>query len=114
MYTLTNSVRLIGNLGAAPIVKDTNAGGKVANFSIATRSFSKDKEGNKVEETEWHKIVVWGKQAETVEKYLEKGSQVAVEGMLKTRKYTDKDGIERYSTEIVANDFQMLGSRKSE
>lgn len=114
MNTLTNSVRLIGNLGAAPVVKETSTGGKLANFTLATRSYSKDKDGNKVEETEWHKIVVWGKQAEIVEKYLDKGSQIAIEGMLKTRKYTDKDGIDRYSTEIVVNEFQMMGTKKGE
>lgn len=111
MNALSNSVRLLGNLGKEPVVKTFSNGGKVASFSLATKSFSKDKEGNRVEETDWHNLVVWGKQAEIAEKYLSKGSQIAVEGMLKNRKYTDSDGNDKYITEVVVNEFQMIGKK---
>lgn len=111
MNALSNSVRLLGNLGKEPVIKTFSNGGKVANFSLATKSFSKDKDGNRVEETDWHNLVVRGKQAEIVEKYLTKGSQIAVEGMLKSRKYTDSDGHDKYITEVVVNEFQMMGRK---
>ncbi len=113
MNALSNSVRLLGNLGKEPVIKSLTNGGKLATFSLATKSFSKDKDGNRKEETDWHNLVVWGKQAEIVEKYLTKGSQIAVEGMLKSRKYTDSEGHDKYVTEVVVNEFQMM-SRKPE
>lgn len=111
MNTLSNSVRLLGNLGKEPVIKTFSDGGKIANFSLATTSFSKDKEGNRKEDTDWHNVVIKGKLAEIAEKYLTKGSQIAVEGMLKNRKYTDSDGHDKYITEVVVNEFQMMGKK---
>ncbi len=112
MNTLVNSVRLMGNLGKDPIIKEFSNGGKIANFSLATIYISKDKDGNKVEETDWHNIVIKGKQAEVVEKYLTKGSKIAIEGRLVNRKYTDSAGVEKYITEVIANEFQFVGAKK--
>ncbi len=111
MNNLKNSVRLIGNLGMSPEVKETANGKKLAKFSIATNESYKDENGQKVEETIWHNLIVWGKQADIAEKYLTKGSEVAIEGKLSNRNYTDKDGIKRYVTEIIVNEFLMLGNR---
>ena len=111
MNNLKNSVRLIGNLGMNPEVKETTNGKKLAKFSVATNESYRDEKGNEVKETQWHNLVVWGKQAEIVEKYLKKGSEVAIEGKLSTRNYTDKDGVKRYVTEIVVNEFMMLGGK---
>lgn len=111
MNNLKNSVRLIGNLGMSPEVKETANGKKLAKFSIATNESYKDENGQKVEETMWHNLIVWGKQADIAEKYLTKGSEVAIEGKLSNRNYTDKDGIKRYVTEIIVNEFLMLGNR---
>jgi len=113
MNALINSVRLMGNLGKDPVVKSFSDGGKIANCTIATTHFSKDKEGNKTEETDWHNIVIKGKLAEVVEKYLTKGSKIAVEGSLKNRKYTDASGAEKYITEVVVNDLQMLSKKEN-
>jgi len=112
MNALANSVRLMGNLGKEPVIKTFSNGGKIANFSLATQHIGKDKDGNRVEETDWHNIVIRGKQAEIAEKYLTKGSQVAIEGRLTSRKYTDANGTERYITEVIAHEFQFIGSRK--
>lgn len=111
MNALSNSVRLMGNLGKEPVIKNLSNGGKLATFSLATKSYSKDKDGNRKEETDWHNLVVWGKQAEIAEKYLTKGSQIAIEGMLKSRKYTDSEGHDKYITEVVVNEFQMMGKK---
>jgi single-strand DNA-binding protein len=111
MNTLVNSVRLLGNLGKDPIVKTFSNGGKIANCSMATAYSFKDKEGNRVEETDWHNIVIKGKLAEIAEKYLSKGSRIAVEGSLRTRKYNDAEGNEKFITEIQVNEFQILGSK---
>jgi single-strand DNA-binding protein len=112
MNALVNSVRLLGNLGKDPVVKSFSNGGKVANCTLATAHFSKDKEGNRVEETDWHNIVIKGKLAEVVEKYLTKGSKIAVEGTLRNRKYTDASGTDKYITEIIVNDLQMLSKKE--
>jgi single-strand DNA-binding protein len=109
MSNLRNSVRLIGNLGMDPEVTEINGGKKVAKFSLATSEIYKGEDGNKVTDTQWHNLIVWGKQAEVVEKYLKKGSEIAVEGRINTRAYTDKEGTKRYFTEIVVNEFMMLG-----
>lgn len=114
MNTLVNSVRLMGNLGKEPVIREFSNGGKIANFSLATRYVSKDKEGNKTEETSWHNVVVKGRQADIVAKYLTKGSPVAVEGRLNYRKYNDADGNERYVTEIVVSELQLIGGKKGE
>lgn len=104
-----NKVIIIGNLGRDPEVKYMPSGDAVANVSIATTSKYKNKAGETVEETEWHRVTFFGRQAEIVGDYLKKGRSIYIEGRLKTRKYTDKDGAEKYVTEIIANEMQMLG-----
>ncbi|MEX2524131.1 MAG: single-stranded DNA-binding protein [Gammaproteobacteria bacterium] len=107
-----NKVILIGNLGADPDVRYTASGAAVSNINIATTEAWRDKEsGEQQEKTEWHRVVFFGRLAEIVAEYLKKGSQVYVEGRLQTRKWQDKEGNDRYTTEIVANEMQMLGSR---
>ncbi|HTN20692.1 MAG TPA: single-stranded DNA-binding protein [Pelobium sp.] len=111
MSNLRNSVRLIGFLGAAPEVKEISKSKKLAKMSLATNDSYKNEKGDKIEETQWHNLVLWDKQAEIASKYLTKGSEVAVEGKLVTRNYTDKDGVKRYYTEIVVNEMVMLGKK---
>lgn len=107
-----NKVILVGNLGKDPEVRYSANGSAVANISLATAESWKDKNtGEKQEKTEWHRIVFFGRLAEIVGEYLKKGAQVYVEGRLQTRKWQDKEGQDRYTTEIVANEMQMLGSR---
>lgn len=107
-----NKVMLIGNLGNDPEVRYTAGRLPIANVSLATTASWRDKEtGDQKEETEWHRIVFFSKLAEIVSEYLRKGSKVYVEGRLRTRKWQDRDGNERYTTEIVANDMQMLDSK---
>ncbi len=107
-----NKVILIGNLGNDPDIRYTASGAAVANISLATAESWRDKEsGEQQERTEWHRIVFFGRLAEIVGEYLRKGSQIYVEGRLQTRKWQDKEGNDRYTTEIVANEMQMLGSR---
>ena len=108
-----NKVILIGNLGKDPEMRYSPNGGAVANITIATSESWKDKtSGEKQEKTEWHRVVFFGRLAEIVGEYLKKGSQIYVEGRLQTRKWQDKEGKDRYTTEIVANEMQMLGSRE--
>ncbi|MFZ4481349.1 MAG: single-stranded DNA-binding protein [Rhodoferax sp.] len=107
-----NKVILVGNLGRDPEVRYLPSGDPVANITIATSSKYKGKTGEMVEETEWHRVTFFGKLAEIVGQYLKKGRSVYVEGRIKTRKYTDKDGVEKYATDIIANEMQMLGSRE--
>jgi single-strand DNA-binding protein len=104
-----NSVNLIGHLGKDPEVRYTGGGQAVANFSLATSDTWKDKNGEKQERTEWHRIVVWGKQAEHCGEYLRKGRLVHIEGRLQTREWDDKDGQKRHTTEIIANRVTFLG-----
>lgn len=106
-----NKVILIGNLGKDPEVRHLEGGVAVARFPIATSESFKDKSGQKQERTEWHNIVVWRGLAEVAEKYLKKGNSVYIEGRLRTNNYQDKDGIQRYSTEIVADNMTMLGGK---
>lgn len=107
-----NKVILIGNLGRDPELRYTSGGTPVANFPLATTDRWNDAaSGEKRERTEWHRIVVWSKQAEIAGEYLRKGRQIYVEGSLQTREWTDRDGNKRYTTEIKAQRFQMLGSR---
>jgi len=107
-----NKVILIGNLGRDPEVRYSPNGSAIANVTIATTESWKDKNsGEKQEKTEWHRVVFFGRLAEIVGEYLKKGSQIFVEGRLQTRKWQDKDGQDKYTTEIVANEMQMLGSR---
>jgi single-strand DNA-binding protein len=105
-----NKVILIGRLGANPEIRYTSGGQGVANFNLATSENWTDKGGQKQERTEWHRIVAWGKLAELANQYLQKGRQVYVEGRLQTRSWEDKEGQKRYTTEIVANTIQFLGS----
>jgi len=107
-----NKVMLIGNLGKDPEVRAIPSGVKVANFSIATSENYTGKDGNKVEKTEWHNIVMWRGLAEVAEKYLKKGSPVFIEGRLQTRSWDDQSGNKRYTTEIVADNMVMLGGRR--
>ena len=107
-----NKVILVGNLGRDPEVRYSPNGQAIANVTIATSESWKDKtSGEKQERTEWHRIVFFGRLAEIAGEYLKKGAQIYVEGRLQTRKWQDKDGVDRYTTEIVANEMQMLGSR---
>ena len=108
-----NKVMLIGNLGKDPQVNYLDNGVAVANFSLATTENYKNKEGDRVSQTEWHNIVLWRGLAEVAEKYLKKGSSVYIEGKIKTRKWEDKEGITRYSTEILGDNMTMLGGRPS-
>jgi single-strand DNA-binding protein len=113
MYALKNKVQLIGNLGQNPEIKTFDGGRKLAKFSIATSESYRNVNGEKVNETQWHNLVAWGKLAEIVEKYVTKGSEVAVEGKLTYRTYNDKDGNKKYFTEIQVNELLMLGERAS-
>lgn len=107
-----NKVIIVGNLGRDPETRYMPSGDAITNIAVATADSWKDKAtGEKKEQTEWHRISAFGKLAEIMGQYLKKGSQVYIEGSLRTRKYTDKDGIERYATEIRADSMQMLGSR---
>jgi single-strand DNA-binding protein len=109
MNTMRNKVQLIGHVGQEPEVKDLEGGKKVANLTLATNDYYTNDKGEKVENTEWHKIAAWGKTAEIIEKYVVKGKEIAVEGKLTHRSYEDKDGTKRYVTEVVANDILLLG-----
>jgi single-strand DNA-binding protein len=106
-----NKVILIGNLGRDPDMRYLPSGDAVANLAIATTDKYKDKTGQMVEATEWHRVAFFGRTAEVCGQYLKKGSQVYIEGSLKTRKYTDKDGVEKYATEIRGDRMQMLGGK---
>ena len=108
-----NKVILIGNLGRDPEIRYMPSGDALATLSVATTDSWKDKSGEKQEKTEWHRVSMFGRLAEIAGEYLKKGSQVYIEGRIQTRKYTDKDGQEKYSTEIVANEMKMLGGRNT-
>ena len=112
MNNLRNSVRLIGNLGMNPEVKEIGNDKKLAKFSLATREVYKNDDGEKVSDTQWHNLIAWGNQAKLAEKYLKKGNEIAIEGKLTSRNYTDKDGVKRYVTEIVVNEILMIGTKK--
>jgi single-strand DNA-binding protein len=112
MYAMKNKVQLIGNLGQAPAIKTTESGKKLAQFSVATNESYQNAQGDKITETQWHQVVAWGKLADIVEKYLIKGKEVAIEGKLVNRNYTDKQGVKHYATEVVASDLLMLGTNK--
>jgi single-strand DNA-binding protein len=111
MTTIKNRVQLIGNLGGAPEVKALDNGNKVARFTVATNDFYTNKKGEKVNDTQWHNIVIWGKLAGIAEKYLQKGSQVVIDGKITTRNYTDKEGAKKFFTEIVANELLMIDKK---
>tara|TARA_R110002049_G_scaffold97296_1_gene237236 strand:+ start:2261 stop:2593 length:333 start_codon:yes stop_codon:yes gene_type:complete len=109
MNALRNKVQLIGNLGNDPEIINLDGGSKLAKFSIATNETYKNAKGEKVTDTQWHNVVAWGKTAEIVENYLNKGKEVAIEGKLTTRFYETKEGEKRYITEIRCNELLLLG-----
>jgi single-strand DNA-binding protein len=111
MYALKNKVQLIGHLGNQPDVRSTEAGKKLARFSVATNEVYRNAKGEKVTETQWHNLVAWGKVAEIAEKFLNKGSEVAIEGKLINRSYADKEGNKKYITEVQVNEVLLLGAK---
>ena len=111
MSTLRNKVQLIGNVGNEPEITNLESGKKVAKFSIATNESYKDSKGEKQQDTQWHNIVVWGKTAEIVEKYVGKGKEIALEGKLTSRTYETKEGVTKYVTEVVASEILLLGTK---
>ncbi len=114
MYALRNKVQLIGNLGAKPEIKKLESGKKVATISLATSESYKNASGEKVTETQWHRLIAWGKIADVVEKYLDKGREIVVEGKLINRSYTDKDGKKKYVSEVQVSELLLLGSKASQ
>jgi single-strand DNA-binding protein len=108
MSSLKNKVQLIGNLGMDAEIVNLESGKKLAKFSIATNEVYKNQKGERVTNTDWHNLIAWGKTAELVEKLLVKGSEVAIEGKLTSRSYEDKEGVKRYITEVVVNEFLLL------
>jgi single-strand DNA-binding protein len=113
MNALKNKVQLIGNLGNAPEIKNTESGKKLARFSVATNEIYRNSNGEKVKETTWHNLIAWGKLADIAEKYLTKGKEVAIEGKLISRSYTDKQGNKRYVTEVQVNEMLLMGEKAS-
>jgi single-strand DNA-binding protein len=114
MNALRNKVQLIGNLGMNPEIKTLDGGRKLAKMTIATNETYKNAQGERITETQWHNLVAWGKTAEIIEKYLKKGSEIAIEGKLTNNAYTDKEGVKRYFSEILVNELQMIGGKKGE
>ena len=110
MSTLKNKVQLIGNVGNEPEITTLESGKKVAKFSMATNENYKNAQGEKQTDTNWHNLVVWGKTADIIEKYVEKGREIAIEGKLTSRSYEDKDGVKRYVTEVVVSEILLMGS----
>ena len=106
-----NKVIIVGNLGDDPKINYSSSGSTITNLSVATAESYKDKQGEKQEKVEWHRVVMYNKLAEIAGEYLKKGSKVYLEGRLQTRKWTDKQGAEHYTTEIIANEMKMLGSK---
>ena len=111
MSNLRNSVRLTGFLGADPEIKILGDKKKLAKVSIATSDSYKNDKGEKIEETQWHNLVMWDRLANLAENYMRKGSEVSIEGKLNTRAYTDKEGIKRYFTEVLVNEVLLLGKK---
>ena len=109
MNAIKNKVQLIGHVGQEPEIKTFDGGKKVANITIATNESYTNNKGEKVENTEWHRITAWGKVADIIEKYVIKGKEIAIEGKLTHRSYDDKEGNKRYITEIVANELLLIG-----
>jgi single-strand DNA-binding protein len=110
---MINKVILVGNVGRDPEIRSTSSGTPVANFRLATNERRKDANGEWVDHTEWHTVVVWGRMVSVVEQYVHKGRQLYIEGALRTREWEQKDGQKRYSTEIHARELKLLGSRSS-
>lgn len=111
MNQLRNRVQLIGHLGSAPEVRETENSKKLARFSIATNQSYRNAKGEKVTETTWHQLIAWGAVADIAEKYLNKGSEVAIEGKLINRSYTDKEGTKKFVSEVQVNEMLLLGSK---
>jgi single-strand DNA-binding protein len=110
MNALRNKVQLIGHLGSKIELKTLESGKVVGNVNLATNESYKNQKGEKVTETTWHRLVIWGKNAELLDKYTDKGSGIAIEGKISNRDYSDKDGVKRYITEIVVNEILLMGS----
>jgi single-strand DNA-binding protein len=113
MYALKNQVQLIGNIGNAPDIKAMEDGKKLARFSMATNETYKNAQGEKITETQWHNLVAWGKVAEIAEKYLNKGSELAITGKLINRNYLDKEGVKKYITEVQVSEILLLGKKEN-
>ena len=113
MYALSNRVQLIGHLGQDPEIRSFDGGKKKASFSMATNESYRNAQGVQVKETQWHNIVAWDKLADKVEKHLAKGREVAIEGRLHNRSYTDKDGQKKYITEVVVSDLLLLAKKEA-
>jgi single-strand DNA-binding protein len=111
MSTLRNKVQLIGNLGNTPEIINLESGKKLAKISLATNETYKNNKGESIKETQWHNLIAWGKTAEIIEKHLQKGNEIAVEGKLVSRSYEDKNGEKKYITEIVINELLMFGGK---
>lgn len=111
MYALKNKVQLIGNLGNKPEIRSLESGKKMARFSMATNEVYRSQNGDKVTETQWHNLIAWGKVAELAEKFLEKGTEIMIEGKLINRNYTDKEGVKRHVTEVQVNEILLLGNK---
>lgn len=111
MYALKNKVQLIGNLGNAPEVRTTESGKKLARFSVATNETYRNAKGDKVTDTQWHNVIAWGKTAEIVEKFLDKGAEVLIEGKLIHNNYTDKEGNKKFFTEVEVAELLMMGKK---
>ncbi len=111
MNSLRNRVQLIGNLGSAPEVKTLQGGQKMVKLNIATNEMYKNQKGEMVKDTTWHSVTAWGNNAEIAEKFLQKGSEIAIEGKLKNNTYTDKEGIKRFVVNIEVSEFLMLGKK---
>tara|TARA_B100000678_G_scaffold169785_1_gene141586 strand:+ start:126 stop:509 length:384 start_codon:yes stop_codon:yes gene_type:complete len=111
MSTLKNHVQLIGNVGQEPTITNLESGKKVARFSIATNESYKNNKGEKVQSTDWHTVVAWGKTAEIIENFVGKGKEIAITGKLRTRTYTTDDGNQRYVTEVQAKEVLLLGNK---
>ena len=113
MSTLRNKVQLIGRLGSKVEIKNLEGGKTLGKVSLATNEYYKNQKGERVEETTWHNIVAWGKQAELLDKYTDKGSEIAIEGKLSNRSYEDKEGVKRYISEVVVQNILLMGERKA-
>jgi single-strand DNA-binding protein len=113
MYALKNKVTLVGNMGDAAVIKSFGEDKKVANFSLATNEVFKNEKGERNTETQWHKLVAWGKVADIIEKYTKKGSEIMVEGKLIYRTYQDKDNVTKYVTEIEVREVLLLDKREA-
>jgi single-strand DNA-binding protein len=111
MSTLRNKVQLIGHVGNDPEIKTFDGGKKLAKLNVATNQSYKNEKGEKVEETQWHSLIAWGKTADIIEKYVVKGKEIAIEGKLTHRSYEDKNGEKRYITEVVIEELLLLGSK---